>query len=109
MAGSQCNFGNRVWDVWNQAGGSWVATSIPCPRWSSGSWHHIQWYVTRPSTSEYKYVTLVVDGRAYSVNRTFTGSHNGWGDKVGQQFQMDLGSSGADTHEWIDKVKLSVW
>jgi len=109
MAGSQCSFGNNRWDVWNQASGSWVATSIPCPRWSSGSWHHIQWYVTRPSYNQYKYVTLVVDGKAYSVNKTFYGEHNGWGDKVGQQFQLDLGPNGADTHEWIDKVKLSVW
>ncbi len=109
MAGSQCSFGNNRWDVWDQANGRWVATSIPCPRWSSGSWHHIQWYVTRPSSNQYKYVTLVVDGKAYSVNRTYYGQHNGWSDKVGQQFQMDLGPNGTDTHEWIDKVKLSVW
>jgi len=109
MAGSQCNFGNNRWDTWNQAGGRWVATSIPCPRFSPGSWHHIQWYVTRPSYNQYKYVTLVVDGKAYAVNQTFYGSANGWGDKVGQQFQLDLGPNGVDTHEWIDQVKLSIW
>jgi len=109
MAGSQCSFGNNRWDLWDQANFRWVGTSIPCPRWSAGSWHHIQWYVTRPSYNQYKYVTLVVDGKSYAVNRTFYGEHNGWGDKVGQQFQLDLGPSGADTHEWIDKVKLSVW
>jgi hypothetical protein len=109
MAGSQCNFGNGVWDTWNQAGGRWIATSIPCHRFSAGSWHHIQWYVTRVSSNQYKYNTLVVDGTAYAVNQTYYGSHNGWGDKVGVQYQMDLGPNGVDNHEWIDKVKLSIW
>jgi hypothetical protein len=109
MVGSQCSFGNNRWDLWNQASGSWVPTSIPCPRWSSGSWHHIQWYVQRVSSYQYKYVTLVVDGKAYSINRTFSGSRAGWADKVGVQWQIDLGPNGVDSHEWIDKVKLTIW
>jgi hypothetical protein len=109
MAGSQCNFGNGVWDTWNQSGGKWIATSIPCKRFSAGTWHHIQWYVTRPSYNQYKYVTLVVDGTAYYVNQTYYGSANGWGDKVGVQYQLDLGPDGVDNKIWVDKVKLSIW
>ncbi len=109
MVGSQCSFGNNRWDVWNQASGAWVPTSIPCPRFAEGSWHHIQWYVQRVSSTQYKYVTLVVDGKAYSVNRTYSGSHAGWSDKVGVQWQLDLGPNGVDSHEWVDKVKLTIW
>ncbi len=109
MAGSQCNFDNGVWDTWNQSAGHWVSTSIPCHRFSSGTWHHIQWYITRPSSNQYHYATLVVDGTAYSVNQTYYGNYQGWSDTVGVQWQLDLGSSGVDAHEWIDKVKLTIW
>lgn len=109
MAGSQCNFGEGVWDIWDQDAGRWISTGISCRRFSPGSWHHIQWYVTRPSYNRYKYVTLVVDGTAYSINQTFYGSANGWADKVGVQFQLDLGPDGIDAHEWVDKVQLSIW
>ncbi len=109
MAGTQCNFGNGVWDTWNQSAGHWVATSIPCHRFSGGTWHHIQWYITRPSSKQYKYVTLVVDGTPYSVNQTYYGNYQGWSDKIGVQWQLDLGPSGVDAHEWIDKVKLTIW
>ncbi len=109
MVGSQCNFGNNRWDTWNQAAGAWVGTSIPCPRFSPSSWHHIQWYMQRVSSTQYKYVTLVVDGKAYSVNQTYTGSRAGWADVVGVQWQLDLGGNGVDAHQWIDNVKLSMW
>jgi hypothetical protein len=109
MAGSQCNFGAGVWDTWNQAAGRWIHTGVPCRRFSPGSWHHIQWYVTRPSNSQYKYNTLVVDGTPYGINQTFYGSSNGWGDKVGVQYQLDLGPNGVDNKIWVDKVKLTIW
>ncbi len=109
MIGSQCNFGNGVWDTWNQATGHWVPTLIPCSRFAAKTWHHIQWYMQRVSSTQYKYVTLVVDGKAYSVNQTFSGSWSGWSDTLGVQWQLDLGPNGYATHEWIDKVTLSAW
>ncbi len=109
MIGSQCNFGNGVWDTWNQATGHWVATAIPCSRFSANTWHHIQWYMQRVSSTQYKYVTLVVDGKAYTVNQIFSGSWSGWSDTLGVQWQLDLGPNGYATHEWIDKVTLSAW
>lgn len=109
MVGSQCNFGNGNWDIWNQASNHWISTSIPCKRFSSGTWHHIQWYITRPSSTQYRYVTLAVDGTPYSVNQTYSGNFQGWSDVLGVQWQLDLGGNGTDAREWIDKVKLSIW
>jgi hypothetical protein len=109
MIGSQCNFGNAVWDTWNQASGAWVATSIPCKRFSPDTWHHIQWYVQRVSSTQYRYDTLVVDGQAYTVNQTFTGSPVSWSDTLGVQWQLDLGSNGLPANEWIDQVTLTIW
>jgi Bacterial Ig domain len=109
MIGTQCVFGTGEWDTWDQQAGHWVKTSIPCPRFSPGTWHHIQWYMQRISGNRYKYVTLVVDGKAYSVNQTYYANYSGWDDDFGVQWQLDLNGNGTDAHEWIDKVKVSIW
>ncbi len=109
MIGSQCNFGLGVWDVWNSATNTWLRTSIPCKRFAPGTWHHIQWYVQRISSRQYRYKTLVVDGAAHSVNQTYYANPIYWADALGMQFQLDLNASGVDAHEWIDKVKLTAW
>ncbi len=109
MVGSQCNFGEGRWDVWNQTSNQWISTSIPCYRFSSGTWHHIQWYMQRVSSTQYKYVTLAVDGKSYSVNQTYSGNYQGWNDTLGVQWQLDLGAYGVDAHEWVDKIKLTIW
>jgi hypothetical protein len=109
MLGSQCNFGLGVWDIWNSSTNQWIRTSIPCHRFTAGTWHHIQWYVQRVSWNQYRYRTLVVDGNPYTVNQTFYTNPIGWADALGLQWQLDLDSSGVDAHEWIDKVKLTAW
>jgi hypothetical protein len=109
MIGTQCVFGTGEWDTWDQANGHWVKTSVPCKRMSAGNWHHIQMYLQRLSGNRYKYVTLVVDGQPYTLNQTYSAGWSGWGDDFGVQWQLDLNSNGTDAHEWIDKVKLSLW
>ncbi len=109
MVGTQCNFGTGRWDTWNQASNKWVATTISCNRFAPGTWHHIQWYVQRVGSNQYKYVTLVVDGNSYAVNQTYYGNYQGWSDTLGVQWQLDLGGSGVDAHQWVDKVKLTIW
>ena len=109
MIGTQCVFGTGEWDTWDQANGRWVKTSIPCKRMSAGNWHHIQWYMQRLSGNRYKYVTLAIDGQAYNVNQTYYAGWSGWDDSLGVQWQLDLDGNGTDAHEWVDKVKLSIW
>ncbi len=110
MIGSQCDYAAGVWDVWDEANGHWVHTAIACPKFSPGVWHHIQWYVQRvPNTYTYHYVTLVVDGQAYSVNATYSAKQNGWSDNTGAQYQLDVNGSGAGYHEWVDKSTLTIW
>ncbi len=109
MVGSQCNYGEGDWNLWDQGAGAWIDTSIPCRRFSPGTWHHIQWYIQRVSSWQYKYVTLVVDGTPYSVNRTYGGNYQGWADTLGVQWQLDLGPDGVDAHQWVDQVRLSIW
>ena len=108
MIGSQCNFGDGFWDIWDQKANQWLHSTIRCQRMEPNKWHHIQWYVERDDSS-YRYDTLVVDGTSYSVNRTFSPSPTTWGNSMGVQWQLDKSSTGVDLHEWVDNVKLTVW
>ena len=110
MIGSQCDYGNGVWGVWDGFNQKWIGTDIACQKLTPGIWHHIQWYVQRvPNTHNYHYVTLVVDGQSYSVNKTFSAKNLGWADNMGVQYQLDVKASGGGYHEWVDKSTLTVW
>lgn len=110
MIGSQCDFGDGQWDLWDSLHGAWVKDSgVPCPRFSANTWHHIQWYLERVSSTQYKYVTLVVDDKPYSLNRTFSANPTSWGNNLGVQWQLDENSTGAALNEWVDKVKVTIW
>jgi hypothetical protein len=110
MIGTECNYAAGVWDTWSEASGKWLHTTVPCQKFSAGTWHHIQWYMnTNHSNHSYTYVTLVVDGKAYNVNQTQYAKNLGWGDNLGAQWQLDVNASGNGYHEWVDKATLTVW
>jgi hypothetical protein len=110
MMGTQCNVAAKVWDVWDELNGHWIHTSIPCTKFDPNVWHHIQLYTTRdPNSHNYTFVTLVVDGTSYSINRTYSALYLGWGDDVGVQYQLDVNATGTGYHEWIDSSKLTIW
>jgi hypothetical protein len=110
MIGSQCNYGAGVWDTWDEYNGNWQHTSVPCPKFTPGVWHHIQWYLQSvPSSHKYSYVTLVVDGKSYPVNRSYSAKYLAWGDNTGVQYQLDVNATGGEYQEWIDKSTLTIW
>lgn len=108
MIGSQCDFGDGYWATWDTEGDRWVLNGIPCPHWSPG-WHHVQWYLERTSPTQYRYDTLVFDGKAYGLNQTWNFGSSTWQDMIGVQFQLDQDTSGTPLHEWVDKVTLTTW
>ena len=108
MIGSQCDFGDGYWATWDSQGGAWVLNGIPCPHWTPG-WHHVQWYVERLNSTQYRYDTLVFDGTAYGFNQTWNANTTTWPDMVGIQYQLDQDPTGTPLHEWVDKVNLTMW
>lgn len=110
MIGSQCDYGQRVWDTWDELSGHWLPTTLTCPKFSPNVWHHIQWYVTtNTSAKTYTYVTLVIDGVVHPLRITGRAKNNGWSNNSGVQWQLDLNATGQGYHEWIDKATLTVW
>jgi len=110
MIGTECDYGSGVWDTWDEASGHWYHTSIPCPKFASNTWHHIQMYqTTNINSHQYTYVTLVVDGKFYPVNITRNAKYLGWSDNLGAQWQLDVNASGQGYHEWVDQATLTVW
>ncbi len=108
MIGSQCDFGDGYWSTWDSQGDRWVLNGISCPHWGPG-WHHIQWYLERTSDTQYRYDTLVVDGKGYGFNQTWNYNQTSWPDMIGVQFQLDQDPSGTPLHEWVDNVTLTTW
>jgi hypothetical protein len=110
MIGSQCAVGDGHWDTWDQNHNKWITISIPCPRWTPSTWHHVQWFVERlVGTDQYRYDTLVVDGEVHNINQIYETSPTAWSDAIGIQWQLDQSSTGVPLHQWIDNVKLTVW
>lgn len=109
--GMQCDYGWEVWDTWNEATQQWIHTSIPCNKFSAGSWHHIQMYsTTNHSNLTYTYRTLVVDGVAYTLNQTQPALYLwAWADNTGAQWQLDTNANSAGFHEWVDNATLTMW
>jgi hypothetical protein len=108
MIGSQCDFGDGYWSTWDSEGDRWVLNGIPCPHWAPG-WHHVQWYVERINSTQYRYDTLVLDGKAYGFNQTWNANDTTWPDMVGVQFQLDQDPTATPLHEWVDNVTLTMW
>jgi len=108
MIGSQCDFGDGYWSTWDSQGSRWVLNGIPCPHWAPG-WHHIQWYVERISSTQYRYDTLALDGKPYGFNQTWNFNDTTWPDMIGIQYQLDQDPTGTPLHEWVDNVTLTMW
>jgi hypothetical protein len=108
MIGSQCDFGDGYWATWDSQGTRWVLNGIRCPHWTPG-WHHVQWYVERINSTQYRYDTLVFDGKAYGFNQTWNFNDTTWPDMIGIQYQLDQDPSATPLHEWVDKVTLTMW
>jgi hypothetical protein len=109
MIGSQCVFGEGSWNTWDSLHFKWITIPVPCPRFAPNTWHHIVWYVERIGSNQYRYNTLVVDDKSYTINQTFTTNPIDWADVLGVQWQLDVGGKGGAVHEWVDKTKFTIW
>lgn len=136
MIGTQCNYGasgGSVWDAWDQASGHWIpairntrtdnnptGTPISCPKFSTGVWHHLQFYVQRtyPDTTypegRILYGTVALDGAAtqWDISAPIVLAPAGYTDVLGFQHQLDINGSAPNPttlQEWADIDNLTAW
>jgi hypothetical protein len=136
MIGTQCNYhpsggGHAIWNAWDQSNNRWVpavrntqtesnpspTNAIECGPFSTGTWHHAQFYLQRTyPDSTYPqgrilYGTVAIDGVATEWDISAPAVSSSWGDVLGFQHQLDTyNESGTVTlQEWVDADDLTAW
>lgn len=125
MFGTQCNYATGTWQAWNDVAGAWVnaipntatdqnpaGTPISCSKFSTGVWHHLQYYVQRTYGGRLQYGNVTLDGVTRQWNITAPANATTWADVLGIQHQMDTNAnvSGSTTlNEWADQDNLTAW
>jgi hypothetical protein len=105
--GSECNFdADQKWDIWNDAGGVWMPTSVPCTHFPSNTWIHVVWTLERVG-NQVHYVSLQVNGQTYDVNTYYTAQSNWYADEIDFAFQMDGNYAQQPYNVWLDNVTLN--
>jgi hypothetical protein len=109
MFGTQCNYWKKIWQGWNEPTNHWVDLPIPCPKFPTGQWNRVKWYMQRTSDNRLRYVSVTVNNTTYNVNHYEPSAGTSWGNTFGVQFQQDLNGSAADYTIWTDRVRVWMW
>jgi hypothetical protein len=105
--GSECNFdADQKWDIWNDAGGIWVPTDVPCTHFPSNSWIHLVWTLERVG-NQVHYISLQVNDQTYDVDTYYTAQSNWYADEIDVAFQMDGNWDQQPYNVWLDNVTLT--
>jgi hypothetical protein len=105
--GSECNFdADQKWDIWNDAGGVWVPTDVPCTHFPSGTWIHLVWNLERVG-NQVHYISLQVNDQSYDVDTYYTSQSSWYADEIDIAFQMDGNYKQEPYNVWLDNVTLN--
>jgi hypothetical protein len=119
--GTQCNYVEAVWDVWNEGADSWERTRVPCRKFQPGEWYHLTMTFHRTpdlnehydslSIVQYNSLKRIAGSQNYTLNLTYPSGPlpTGWTENMGVQFQMDIGPRGTEMTEWVDVVSLTAF
>jgi hypothetical protein len=131
MFGTQCNYSTGNWQAWNDVSQQWVdaipntatdgspsGTAISCSKFSTGTWHHAQFFFQRGhfGTSQMEpnmrilYGNVTIDGVTTQWNITAPSKSTTWSDSMGIQQQLDINSASSVTiSEWADLDNIVAW
>jgi hypothetical protein len=120
--GTQCNYFNHTWEVWNEGQQVWEQTHVTCQKFVPGNWYHITLRFRRETQPQpfpfdkYESLTIVqydrhgkiVCNQKHELNVQYPSGPlpADYTENMGVQFQMDIGPVGASMTEWVDKVDL---
>lgn len=116
MFGGQCDFSKGVYDLWDQATGSWEPDSnVPCTAETlkAGVWHYFEREVHTDSSDALWFDSLTIDGNTYTndqLGKYAAGRLNeGWRSTRIWQLQLDIGETGSPLTMWIDSLTGTAW
>lgn len=105
--GHECRVaGGNEWDIWDNAGGKWVSTGIPCNPIENG-WNHLILQVSRTSSNQLLYKSITFNGVTHVLNRTYSPfSAVGWYG-VTVNYQMDGNYKQSPYTVYVDKLNFT--
>ena len=130
MFGSQCNYVTNQWQIWLPQGNklSWANAGISPCRVSTGTWHHVTYFLQRVTANGYqeipqkfspgndrnssvRYCTLTIDGQTAHLDGVAwsTIPKPAWQTVLGVQHQLDSAVAGAIIEEYVDGESLIAW
>ena len=130
MFGSQCNYASNHYQIWLPDNGrlTWVNAGLSPCQFSTGTWHHLTYFLQRVTTSGYQEIprqfdpttdnnssvrfgTLSIDGVTYYLGGLSysTIPHPEWGATIGLQHQLDSSASGVTIEEFVDEESVATW
>ncbi len=125
MFGTQCNYSSGLWQGWNDVTKIWVdarpntatdgtptGNTITCAKFSTGTWHHAQFFLERSYGGRLQYGNVTIDGVTTQWNITAPASNTSWADVLGINHQLDTNAAFSGTatlQEWADEDNLIAW
>jgi hypothetical protein len=103
----QFSFNKKLVSVWDSANHHWVATSMPALIPSNYKWHHYTFNVQKTSTGKAAFLTFVVDGHTYYINKSF-GPQSTSNHGISTHFQLNMNSAADDYSVWLDKYLITM-
>lgn len=104
----QCSYNKGVFSVWDTAGAKWSPTTIACKRPALNSWDHLT-VNTAISNGKAVFLSLTLNGKTYTINKSFYPSTQSSSYSYGVHFQMDGNQAGNAYYAYVDKLTYTLW
>jgi hypothetical protein len=104
----QCSYNKGIFSVWDTAGGQWSPTSIACQRPEANAWNHLT-VNTAISNGKAVFLSLTINGKTYSINRSFLPTTKSSSYSFGVHFQMDGNRAGDAYDVYVDQLTFTAW
>jgi hypothetical protein len=106
---TQCSFLLGAWQLWDNANGHWVKTSIPCNRPSAYKWNHLVIEGKRVN-GRVLFVSISLNGNKHYLNKSFAPKSMGSSSSaVNIHFQLNGDRYQHDYSVVGDKFTLTYW
>ena len=106
--GHECRIdGGHEWDTWNNGGGYWVPSGIPCNP-ISNAWNHLTINVQRTSDGHLLFKSISLNGYTATLNRYDVPTSSNWYG-VTVNYQMDSDKYQTPYSVYLDKLTFNAW